>query len=405
MFGKKMTEPSKQTSVGYKLITDVGEGFYNFNGDVYKSDIVRACIRPKVRAIGKLLAQHIRDSGQGFKTNPDKNIRFLLEEPNPLMSGQMLQEKLATQLELNNNAFALIKRDEDFIPYEIYPIPAQSVDMLEGPSGNMYLKFYFNDGKNMIVPYADVIHLRQDYNSHNLFGDSPGPALVELMTVVTTIDQGMMKAIKNSALIKWIMKFKQVLKKEDIKIQVEEFTRNYLSIDSEGGTAASDPRYDLEQVKHNSYVPDDKQMKSVTQRIYDFFNTNEKIVQSKFNEDEWNAYYESVIEPVAIQLSNEFSRKLFSRRERGHGNKIVFESSALQYASMRTKLSLVQLVDRGALVNNEWRRVLNLGPIEGGDKPIRRLDTAEVKTPKLKDDEGGDEDGQDGKKGTDDEQD
>lgn len=403
MFGKKLTEQTTaQSSTGYRLITDVGEGFYSFNGDVYKSDIVRACIRPKVRAIGKLLAKHIRDSEQGFKTNPDRNIRFLLEEPNPLMTGQMLQEKLATQLELNNNAFALIKRDDDFIAYEIYPIPAVNVDMLEGPSGIMYLKFYFPDGKNMVVPYADVIHLRQDFNSHNLFGDSPQPALIELMSVVTTIDQGMMKAIKNSALIKWIMKFKQVLKKEDIKIQVEEFTRNYLSIDSEGGTAASDPRYDLEQVKHNSYVPDDKQMKNITQRIYDFFNTNEKIVQSKFNEDEWNAYYESVIEPVAIQLSNEFSRKLFTRRERGHGNKIVFESSALQYASMRTKLSLVQMVDRGALVNNEWRKVLNLGPIEGGDKPIRRLDTAEVKTPNVKDDEGGDVDGQDGKKGTDD---
>lgn len=401
MFGKKLTEPTK-TTTNYKLITDVGDGFYGFNGDIYKSDIVRACIRPKARAIGKLVAKHIRDSEQGFKTFPDVNIRFLLEEPNPLMSGQMLQEKLANQLELNNNAFALIKRDDNFVPVEIYPIPAQNVDMLEGPSGAMYLKFFFPDGKSMIVPYADVIHLRQDFNSNNLFGDSPGQALTELMSVATTIDQGMTKAIKNSALIKWIMKFKQVLKKEDIKIQVEEFTKNYLSIDGEGGTAASDPRYDLEQVKFNSYVPDDKQMKNVTQRIYDFFNTNEKIVQSKYTEDEWNAYYESVIEPVAMQLSNEFSRKMFSRRERGHGNKIVFESTALQYASMRTKMALVQMVDRGAMVPDEWRRVLNLGPIEGGNKPIRRLDTAEVKTPSLKDDEGGDDNGQDGKKGTDD---
>lgn len=401
MFGKKLTEPTRNTT-NYKLITDVGDGFYGFNGDIYKSDIVRACIRPKARAIGKLVAKHIRDNEQGFKAFPDVNIRFLLEEPNPLMSGQMLQEKLANQLELNNNAFALIKRDDNFVPVEIYPVPAQSVDMLEAPSGDMFLKFFFPDGKSMIVPYADVIHLRQDFNSHNLFGDSPGQALTELMSVATTIDQGMTKAIKNSALIKWIMKFKQVLKKEDIKIQVEEFTKNYLSIDGEGGTAASDPRYDLEQVKFNSYVPDDKQMKNVTQRIYDFFNTNEKIVQSKYTEDEWNAYYESVIEPVAMQLSNEFSRKMFSRRERGHGNKILFESTALQYASMRTKLSLVQLVDRGSMVPNEWRKVLNLGPIEGGDKPIRRLDTAEVKTPKLKDDEGGDDNGQDGKKGTDD---
>ena len=36
------------------------------------------------------------------------------------------------------------------------------------------------------------------------------------------------------------------------------------------------------------------------------------------------------------------------------------------------------MVDRGAMTPNEWRSVMNLGPIEGGDKPIRRLDTAPV---------------------------
>ena len=392
MFGKKLTEP--KTTTKFKLITDIGEGFYAWDGDIYKSDIVRACIRPKARAVGKMIAQHIRDNEHGFKVNPDNHIKQLLEEPNPLMSGQMLQEKLVTQLELNNNAFALIKRDEEtFLPTEIYPVPAMQVEMLEGPLGDMYLRFFFSDGKRMTVPYVDVIHLRQDFNSHNLFGDSPQTALAELMEVVNTIDQGMRKAIKNSALIKWIMKFKSVLKPEDIDMHVDDFREKYLSLERDGGVAAADPRYDLEQVKYNSYVPDDKQIKNTTQRIYDFFNTNEKIVQSKYTEDEWNAYYEAVIEPVGLQLANEYTRKLFTRRERGHGNRIVFESSSLQYASMSTKLGLERMVDRGALTPNEWRRILNLPPIENGDKPIRRLDTAEVK--------GGDGNGQNGNAGTD----
>ena len=37
---------------------------------------------------------------------------------------------------------------------------------------------------------------------------------------------------------------------------------------------------------------------------------------------------------------------------------------------------------------NEWRNFMNLGPIEGGDKPIRRLDTVPIETTE----EGGDED-------------
>ena len=114
------------------------------------------------------------------------------------------------------------------------------------------------------------------------------------------------------------------------------------------------------------------------QRIYDYFGTNDDIVQSKFNEDKWNAYFEAKIEPFARKLSEEMSRKIFSRRERGFGNRIVAEANSLQYASMSTKLNLLQMVDRGALTPNEWREVLNLGAIEGGDKAVRRLDTALV---------------------------
>lgn len=415
MFGKKATEP--QTTTSAKLITDAGEGFYAFDGQIYESDIVRSCIRPKARAIGKLSAQHIRDNGNDFKVNPDKDLKFLLEEPNPLMTGQVFREKMATQLELNNNAFAVIKRDENTQkPYEIYPVPAISVDMMEGILGDMYLKFYFRDGKQMVVPYVDVIHLRQDFNSHNLFGDHPGQALIELMDVVTTIDQGMKKAIQNSAVIKWIMKFTSVLKPDDVQIEVDKFTKNYLSIENQGGAAPSDPRYDLQQVENKNYVPDDKQMNNTTKRIYDFFNTNPKIVQSRFDENEWNAYYESTIEPVALQLSGEYSRKLFSRRERTRGNKIVFESLNLQYASMRTKMNLVQLVDRGMMTPNQANKILNLPPVEGGDELVRRLDMAPVDQNPVKDydpedyyDKGGDSDdeedefGQDGDSGSDDE--
>src|SRR5690606_28885583 len=93
------------------------------------------------------------------------------------------------------------------------------------------------------------------------------------------------------------------------------------------------------------------------------------------DENQWLAYYEAEIAPLAQQMSEEFTRKLFSRRERGFGNRIVFDATALTFASMQTKLGLVQMVDRGALTPNEWRRILNLPPIEGGDKPIRRLDT------------------------------
>lgn len=366
------------------MVTDRGNGFYSWDGKVYQSDIVRACLRPKVKAVGKLAGKHIRqtvqrDGTRKLETNPLPYIRFLLEEPNPYMTGQKMQEKLATQLCLNNNAFAVIIRDENGFPVEVYPVPAVSGEAIYSKTGELYLKFYFQNGKNFTFPYRDLIHLRQDFNSNDIFGDPIAPALAPLMQIVTTTDQGIVRAIKNSSVIQWLLKFTKSMRPEDLTAEAKRFADNYLSMDSASiGVAASDAKAEAIRVEPKEYVPNAAQMDRTTKRIYALFNTNEKIVQSSYNEDEWNAYYESEVEPVVIELSGEYTRKLFSRRERGCGNSIVFEAANLATASMSTKLGLQAMVDRGALTPNEWRAVLNLAPLDGGDQPVRRLDTPTV---------------------------
>lgn len=382
---KKREAPS---TTKVELVQEKGNGFYSWNGVLYKSDIIRATIRPIVKSVGKMMPKHIRSQNGDLIINPEPYIRFLLEEPNPIMSCQVFLEKMVNQLLLNGNAFAVITLDEYGLPNQIYPIEASSVEA-EYDNGVLKLNFYLNNGNKVKYPYERIIHLRTDFNGNDIFGTSPVDALKNLMEVINTTDQGVVKAIKNSNVIKWLLKFKQVLKDEDIEKQTKKFVDSYLNIDkNNGGAAATDPKYDVEQVKNESYVPNALQMTSAKMRLYDFFNVNENIVQSKYNEDEWNAFYEAVLEPIAIQLSNEFTRKLFTRRERGFGNKIIFEASSLQYASMSTKLNLQAMVDRGAMLVNEWRNFMNLGPIEGGDKPIRRLDTVPIETTE----EGGDED-------------
>ena len=361
----------------YRMITDEGSGFYAWNGNIYQSDIVRSAIRPKARAIGKAVGKHIRNGPDGMKINPEPYMRFLLEEPNPYMTGQMLQEKLITQLELNNNAFAYINRDENGYPMEIYPIVAGYVAAKQNKHGELFLEFTLKkNGKTVIFRYSDIIHLRKDFNDSEIFGDSPAKALTPLMEIVNTTDQGIVKAIKNSNIIKWLLKFNQSLRPEDMKKQTKQFIDDYMNIESDTvGAAATDAKADAIQVEPKDYVPNAVQMDKTTQRILSFFNTNSKIVQGSYNEDEWISYYESSVEPDIMQLSGEYTRKLFSRRERGFGNRIIFESSNLNFASMQTKLNLVQYVDRGIMNPNEVRAILNMAPREGGDEYIRRLDT------------------------------
>ncbi len=361
-----------------KMVNIWGEHYYSWNGKLYDSDIVRACLRPKVKAIGKLVGKHIRETASGLNVNPEANIKFLLSEPNPYMTGQQFQEKVANQLCLNNNAFILIVKDENQKPMQLYPIPCNFCETVY-KDNELYLRFQYRNGNIKVFPYTDIIHLRQDYNDNDIFGTSPAEALKSMMNVIGTIDQGIIKAIKNSGIVRWLLTFNQSMRPEDVKKNVKAFVDNYLSIDSETwGAAGVDAKAVATRVEPKDYVPNALQTNATINRIYSFFNTNEAIIQSKWTEDEWNAYYEAEIEPVAIQLGQVYSVKLFTRKERGCGNQIVFEASNLQCASLSSKLALQAMVDRGAMTPNEWRATLNMAPIEGGEKPIRRLDTEVV---------------------------
>jgi len=115
--------------------------------------------------------------------------------------------------------------------------------------------------------------------------------------------------------------------------------------------------------------------KEVNKRLYNYFNINEKIIQSDYNENEWIAFFESCIEPILKQLSDTFTKALFNRKERSYGNRIVFEGADMAFASLRTKLALQAMVDRGAMSPNEWRRTMNMPPVPNGDVYLLRKDT------------------------------
>ncbi len=374
---------SNKRIAGVELMQQIGNNYLSWNGTIYNSDIVRSCIRPKVKATGKLVAKHLRETidqegHTDLKVNPSNAIKLLLEEPNPLMTGQMLQEKLATQLCLNSNAFALIIRDDMGNAVEIYPVVARTAEAVYSESGRLSLRFTMNNNKIYTFPYEDIIHLRQDFNENDIFGTPIAPVLTPLLEVVTTTDQGVINAIKNSSIIRWLLKFSNSMRKEDLKSQAKDFADNFLATSEGMGVAAVDAKADATQINPTDYVPNAAQMDRTTKRIFDLFNTNEAIVSSDYTENQYNSYFDAEVEPVLIQLGGEYTRKLFTRRERVFGNKIVFEASSWDSASISTKLNLQAMVDRGALTPNEWRATFNLAPVPGGDDPIRRLDTAAV---------------------------
>lgn len=372
LFNRKVNETPK-TVTKFQMVDEPSSGFVGFGGNVFEADIVRSAVRPLATAIGKTVPKHRFND----KVNPNVNVLMVLMEPNPIMSMQMLLEKTIWQYRVNGNAFIYVEKDDRGKPIALYPIVSNSMELLVNQSGEYFIKFYLRDGKPYTFRYADLIHIRNDFTTNEILGDSLAPSLLPLLEVVQTTDQGIISAIKNSNVVKWLLKFNQTLRPEDIKSNTKQFVDDFLRTDSEGiGAAGVDSKADAIQVQPYSYVPEKEQSAATRQRILDLLNTNDNIVNSTFTENQWIAYYETQIEPVLIQLSDGFTKAFFTRRERALGHEIMFESNNLQFASMQTKLQMVGWLDRGVMTVNEYRTIaLGLEPVEGGDMRLLRKDT------------------------------
>ena len=73
----------------------------------------------------------------------------------------------------------------------------------------------------------------------------------------------------------------------------------------------------------------------------------------------------------------EFTRKVFSEREQAFGNAIEFGSGRLLFASNKTKLDLIrELMPFSILTINQALEILNLPPVDDGDRRLQSLNNA-----------------------------
>lgn len=354
---------------GYQAI------FTSFDGQLYDQALVRACIDAIARNGAKLNPKHLRYSSKGVENVGGRIQTLLARRPNELMNAYDFYYKVISELYLNNNAFIFIQRDKDNIPTGLYPIKAGNYQLLEYKN-NVYIKFTFNTtGQTYTASLKDdVIHLKRFFCKNDITGGSNAP-IMKAMSFKHILNEGIINAIKTTQGIKGILKTtKALLKPEDIKATRDKFVQDFIASSDGSGIAGLDATSEFIPVNINPQTATDGQVKQIDAEILDYFGINEKILQSSYNENEWNAFYESVLEPIAIMMSLEFTTKLFSSGERFHGNEIVFESNRLQYASNDTKVKVVSaLLPFGILKKNEVREIFNLAPVEGGEEFIQSL--------------------------------
>lgn len=351
--------------------------FTSFGRDIYANDVVRACIRCLAEHSSKANVKVVRRTDKGRVEGDLRLQRMIQFRPNLYMNGKDFIYKIRTLLEINNIVFIYIMRDDTGKCIGLYPMPAATYEAVDY-MGQLYIKFMFANGNTMTHAWADLAVLRKDYNTSDIFGDA-NDAILTSLDLLNTTNQGMANAIKSTANLRGILKStKAMLSPEDAKKQKERFVEDYLSMTNGSGIASLDSTQEFKEINIQPHIANYKNVEELRLNIYRYFGVHEEIIMSKCTAEQWEMFYESRLEPFLIALGLELTNKIFSEREKGFGNEVIFEANRLQYASTSAKMNMVQLIDRGILTINEYREILNLSPVNGGDVRVIRKEYAEA---------------------------
>lgn len=370
IFSKRATrEPANAAA----LINEAGS-FSTWNGDAYANDVYRGAVDAIARNCGKLKGSHIINYNDHGRQNGDCKLNRLLQtRPNPYMNAYDFLYKMVTRLFLYNNSFALLDRDERGNVQGIYPITATQVEMLSDAQGRLFCRFTFANGKQSIFSYRDVIHLRRAFNNNDLLGDD-NSALYPALELAHTQNEGIIQGIKAGAHIRGIVHFGTLLSAGNLAAAKEQFIQDYLSMSNDGGIIATDQKMEYTPIESKPVFLDAAQMNAIQEKIYNYLGVTKSIVNSSYTEDEFSAFYESTIEPLAVALGMEFTSKIFTEREQAFGNAVIFESGRLQFTSNKTKVSLIkELMPFGLLTVNQALEILNLPAVQNGDTRLQSL--------------------------------
>ena len=370
-----------------KLLNGWSNDYVPFDGEAYDNATGRNCIDTIARHAGKLHPRHIVRKNGNIVKNADSKLQYLLStRPNWLMPASEFIEKIVAQYYCYNNLFVYIQRDMNGNVEALWPLNFNNLELFEDKKGNLYCRFTFGTGEQATVPYEEMIHIRRHFNRDDVFGDPEGKILREDINLLKAVKTAVINVVKNFHKLRGIIQWTGTVRPEDQESMWRKFVDSFAGPSNGSGIGSLDNRGKFQQLTTDTQTFESGQMKFARDNLYKYFGVSEEIVSGKFKEEEYQAFYESVIAPIAIKLSQEFTEKIFTPKERGFGNEIVFEGNRLAYMSTTSKVKIAEaMIPAGAIKRNEIRELFGYAGLPGkeGEEIVVSLNYVKAKDQSL----------------------
>lgn len=370
LFGKilgarpKADAGATRLAPAFETFTEYSPVFSSYRGGVYELELTRAAVDRFATGCSKLKPEVSGSASPRIS-------RAIATSPNAYMTWPRFLYRLATVLECDATAFVVPAFAPDGETYTgLWPLADPQAELVEH-AGEPWVRFHFATGDTAAIELRHVCILSKFQYRSDFFGEPN--VLGPTMKLLDAQNKAQEAAIKSGAAIRFIGAVTGQVREEELSKKRERFAEDNLGAENQSGMLVYDSTFQkVEQVKPYNYAIPSEEMERICNSVYNYFGTNEHILQNDYSEDQWNAFYEGKVEPFAIQLGDGLSHMLYTQRERPR-NRISFSSNRLEYATSASKRNMIRdMLDRGLMSINEGREILQMPPVEGGDKRVIR---------------------------------
>lgn len=350
--------------------------YTQFGNNIYASDVVQQALKCIVDEMKKLNPTHVR-----YINNdpvPIKgNVQDVLSNPNQLMTTSEFIEKICWLLLMNYNVFIIPtyytwvdeKTGAERRYYDsLYPINPTQVDFIEDAGGRLFVKFWFWNGETTTIRYDDVIHIRYNYSVNeymggNALGQPDHQALLDTLELNNQLLQGVAKAMNASYAVNGVVKYNTMMDDGKTEAALKELERKLQN--SESGFLPLDIKADFIPLQHGSQLVDEATLKFIDEKILRNWHISLAILTGDYTKEQYESFFQACLEPLIVSITQAFTKKMFTTREKAFGNRIEFYPEQLIFMTTTQKIEMINLLSpTGALFENEKRTILGLMPIQ-----------------------------------------
>lgn len=350
--------------------------YTQFGTDIYASDVVQQALKCIVDEMKKLKPTHVRYKDTDPVPIKDSTVQAVLDNPNPIMTTSEFLEKICWLLLMNYNVFIIPiyevwvdeKTGAERRYYKaLYPIKPSQVNFIEDGAGRLYTEFLFWNGYSTTIAYDDVIHIKYNYSisqymGGNEMGQPDHEALLKTLELNHSLLHGVAKAMKASYSVNGVVKYNTLMddgRTEQALRELEEKLQN-----NESGFLPLDLKAEFTPLEHKSAIVDENTLKFVDEKILRNFGVPLAILTGDYTKEQYEAFYQKTLEPLIISMSQAFTKKVFTDRERSFGNKVELYPKDLIFMTVSQTLEMINMLSpTGALFENEKRVALGLKPL------------------------------------------